>query len=204
MPPADWRIFYKQLDRCVTSRARWVTSFLFCKERMTYKFCFRIVIKDSNIRRFECTQSIMLRPIVDKCRLRQSWDRKHFRIAKKKNLCMNSIVDAGLNANLNDKQTLYASNTVLIPGICTLRVIVVDYWWYGYFLPAAGIELATPDVYTCRHSDIRDGVLCSGLHNLRYCIFLSHLYLLIHRSHSLRYFLRVYCYVLLHLVHMPI
>lgn len=40
---------------------------------------------------------------------------------------MNSIEDAGLNVNLNDKQTLYASNTVLIPGICTQRVIVVDY-----------------------------------------------------------------------------
>lgn len=100
-------------------------------------------------------------------------------LQKKKTLCMNSIEDAGLNVNLNDKQTLYASNTVLIPGICTQRVIVVDYWRYGYFLPAAGIELANPDVYTSRHSDIRDSVLCSGLHNLRYCIFLSHLYLLI-------------------------
>lgn len=59
------------------------------------------------------------------------------------------------------------------------KAILADYWWYGYFLPAAGIEPATSDVYTCRHSDIRDSVLCSGLHNLSYYTFLSHLFLLL-------------------------
>lgn len=70
MPPADWRIFYKQLDRCVTSRARWVTSFFyFVRSEWLKSFILEWLLRTRISVLFECTRSIMLRTIVDKCRL---------------------------------------------------------------------------------------------------------------------------------------
>lgn len=80
---------------------------------------------------------------------------------------------------MNDKQALYASDLVFIPVNCYLRrnsLIIDD---MAIFCQRQGLN-PRPQTSTLADTRInRDSVLCSGLHNLSYYTFLSHLFLLL-------------------------